>query len=194
MSNKTKQVTYTWRKALLSKWIKAESSSEENNSTFKYRIIPSSGVDTNESTNVHNRLFELGKEWVLGDNTEYGLYGWRDWTQGVAYSRFLSTRLVLKIVISFLNTIMVSNAILDQAVWRMQLLLFLWMPYLPWCSPRRLRTFATSLLPPEERMLLVNSVVCRCDRVVIKIKKNANGETKFKVRCSKVGDLWHRGV
>ena len=192
MSNNTNRKTHVRRKTLLSKWIKTESFSKENNPTSKYKIVPSSGIDTNESTNVHNRRFELGKEWVLGGNMEHGLCGRRNWTQGVAYSRFLSTRLVLKIVISFLNTIMVSSAILDQAVWHMQRLVFLWMPYLPWCSPRRLRTFATSLLPPEERMLLVNSVVCRCDRVVIKIKKNANGETKFKVRCSKVRDLWYR--
>lgn len=43
----------------------------------------------------------------------------------------------------------------------------------------------------EERMLLVSGPFCGCNAVVIKIKKNTNGETKFKVRCSKVGDLCH---
>lgn len=40
-------------------------------------------------------------------------------------------------------------------------------------------------LLPEERMLAVR-VCLWVHSVVIKIKKNTNGETKFKVRCSKV--------
>lgn len=53
-------------------------------------------------------------------------------------------------------------------------------------SPRRLRTFVNSSLLPEERTPAVCPFGAFGDFVVIKIKKNASGETKLKVRCSKV--------